>query len=120
MIAPYAGAKHVPFPDASVIASGALLILAGSLVALGVKPKIGAAAIITFLATVSPAIHNFWAAEDPQEGAQEVFHFTKNMALLASALALMGVEEPWPLSVSLERPGRFERIVNTARRKLAA
>jgi hypothetical protein len=29
----------------------------------------------------------------------EMINFSKNMALLGSALALMGVDEPWPASV---------------------
>jgi hypothetical protein len=32
-------------------------------------------------------------------------HFTKNVALPGGALALMAVQEPWPESVPLRRPG---------------
>jgi putative oxidoreductase len=116
----YAGAKNVPQPEAAVIASGALITLGGSLIALGVKPQLGAAAVIAFLASVSPVMHNFWAEEDPNQKMQDMIHFSKNMALLGSALALLGVEEPWPLSVPVDRPGRLERVVDIARRKIAA
>jgi hypothetical protein len=30
-----------------------------------------------------------------------MIHFSKNMALLGAAIALMGVDEPWPASVPL-------------------
>jgi putative oxidoreductase len=118
-IAQYAGAKHVPLPEASVVASGVLLLLGGTLIALGVKPKVGAAAIVTFLAAVSPAIHDFWAIEDPQQEMQAMVNFSKNMALLASAVALMGVEEPWPLSIAAEQPSRMEKVVGMVKRLAA-
>jgi len=45
-------------PDAGVIATVALTV-GGASIVLGVKPKLGAAAIIGFLAGVSPIMHNF-------------------------------------------------------------
>jgi putative oxidoreductase len=118
--AQFAGAKKVPQPEAAVIGSGALLVLGGTLIALGVKPKLGAAAIVTFLSSVSPVMHDFWSQEDPDRKMQEMINFSKNMALLGSALALAGVEEPWPLSVHHERPNRVARIVKMARERIAA
>ena len=119
-MAQYAGAKNIPQPEAAVVASGALLVLGGTLIALGVKPKIGAAAIMTFLASVSPTMHNFWTQTDPNQRMQEMINFSKNIALLSSAMALMGVEEPWPLSVPSERQSGISRVVNRARKRLAA
>ncbi len=89
----YAGAKKVPAPDVAVILSGALLLAGGGSLLLGVKPKYGALAIAAFLAAVSPAIHDFWRAEDPGQRVNDQAHFGKNMALLGAALALMGAEE---------------------------
>lgn len=110
----YAAAKNVPQPEAAVIGSGVLLILGGTLVALGVQPKVGALAIMTFLASVSPAMHDFWAQEDPNQKMQDTIHFSKNMALLASALTLLGVEEPWPYSLSGEKPAPASRLLKIA------
>lgn len=109
-MAQYAGAKKVPQPESAVLLSGALLLLGGTLISLGVKPKIGAAAIMTFLAAVSPSIHDFWRQEDPNQHNQDMIHFTKNMALLGGTLALMGVEEPWPLSLAGTRPSAAKRV----------
>jgi hypothetical protein len=36
----------------------------------------------------------------------EMVNFTKNMALVGGAMALMGVEEPWPASVPVMQPKR--------------
>ncbi len=96
----YAGAKNVPNPDIAVTASGVAMAIGGASVILGLKPKVGTLAIIAFLAGVSPIMHNFWAIEDPNQRMNDMINFSKNMALLGAALALAGVEEPWPASIS--------------------
>jgi uncharacterized membrane protein YphA (DoxX/SURF4 family) len=101
----YAQSKNVPQPDLAVSASGLALIVGGASVLLGVKPKIGTLAIIVFLAGVSPTIHNFWKVEDPAQRMNDMTNFSKNMALLGAALALLAVEEPWPASVPAVRTG---------------
>lgn len=118
-MAQYASAKGVPMPEAAVIGSGALVAVGGALVAMGIKPKLGAAMIIAFLASVSPSIHDFWTAQDPNQEMQDKNHFAKNMALLGAAVALMGVEEPWALSIPVDRPKPASRVLSFAR-KLAA
>jgi putative oxidoreductase len=119
-LAKYAGSKHVPDPERAVIVSGALLLLGGSLISLGVKPKLGAAAIMMFLGAVSPTMHDFWAQHDPGRQMQETVNFTKNMALLGSALALMALREPWPLSIPVGRPHGMARFLQMARQAMAA
>ena len=86
-LAQYAKAKHVPVPDAAVIASGVALALGGASIAFGWKSKLGAASVIGFLAAVSPSIHNFWADADPNQRQNNIAHFGKNLALLSGALA---------------------------------
>jgi len=103
-MAQYAKAKNVPAADVAVPATGAALVIGGASILLGIKPKLGALAIIGFLAGVSPSIHNFWAIEDPNQRINEMINFSKNLALLGAALALMGVKEPWPASVPVAQP----------------
>jgi putative oxidoreductase len=98
-LAGYAGSKNVPNPELAVLASGIALAAGGASIILGAKPKLGTLAILGFLATVSPTIHDFWSVADPQQKQNEMINFSKNMALLGAALALAGVEE-WPLSVA--------------------
>ena len=97
----YAKAKNVPLAEAAVTATGVALIAGGGSILLGVKPKLGAAAIAGFLAGVSPVMHDFWQVEEPNQRMNEMINFGKNMALLGGALALMGVDEPWPASVPI-------------------
>ena len=120
MLSQYAAAKKVPLPDVAVMASGAMMIMGGASILSGVKPKWGALAIMGFLAGVSPMIHDFWSHQDPNQRQAEMVNFTKNLALLGGALALMGVEEPWPMSVPVAQPNALERARRFARRKIAA
>jgi putative oxidoreductase len=116
----YAGAKKVPAPDAAVAVTGGLLLLGGTSILLGIKPKLGGAAIIGFLAGVSPIMHDFWRAEDPNQRMNDMINFSKNMALLGGALALMSVEEPWDASVPVAQPNTVDRVRKFVRRQLAA
>ncbi len=118
-LAEYAAHKHVPKPDAAVRVSGALLAIGGTSLLLGLKPKLGAAAVIGFLAAVSPTINNFWAEDDPQTRQNQTVHFAKNLALLGGALALAAVEEPWPASIHKKRT-LFGKAKKTAWKVLAA
>ena len=120
MLAQYAAAKKVPLPDVAVMASGAMMTVGGASILTGVKPKWGALAIMGFLAGVSPMIHDFWSHQDPNQRQAEMVNFTKNLALLGGALALMGVEEPWPVSVPVAQPNALQRARRFARRKIAA
>jgi len=51
-MAEYAGVKKVPKPEIAVQATGAMLILGGTSILLGIKPKLGTLAVIGFLAGV--------------------------------------------------------------------
>jgi uncharacterized membrane protein YphA (DoxX/SURF4 family) len=88
----YAEAKHIPQADAAVIATGIAMVAGGASLALGLKPKFGAASVIGFLAAVSPTMHNFWSENNPRERQKSMVDFGKNMALLSGALALAGAE----------------------------
>jgi len=115
-MAPYAGAKGVPNPETTVTLTAIPLLVGGASILLGVKPKYGAAAILGFLAGVSPIMHDFWRNEDPNERQANMINFMKNAALAGGALALMGVEEPWEASVPVGQPGFGKRLKKMARR----
>ncbi len=116
----YAAAKNVPMADLAVTASGAALLLGGTSILLGLKPKVGTALIAGFLAGVSPVMHDFWRAEDPQRRMQDMIDFSKNAALLGGALALMSIEEPWPASVPAQKTSTTTKLRRIARQAIAA
>lgn len=118
-MAAYTAQKGVPAPETAVTLTAVPLILGGSSLLLGVKPKVGALAILGFLAGVSPIMHDFWRNEDPNERNNNMISFMKNVALAGGALALLGVEEPWEASVPVAKPSLLKRT-RTAVRKLVA
>ena len=116
-MAAYTASKGVPKPELAVTASALPLIVGGTSMLLGVKPKLGAIALLGFLAGVSPVMHDFWRNEDPNERTNNMTSFMKNLALAGGALALFGVEEPWEASVS--KPTLAQKV-RKATRQLAA
>jgi len=115
-LAAYARAKGVPQPELAVTLAAVPLLIDGASVLLGVKPKLGAAALLGFLAGVSPIMHDFWRDEDPDTRMNNMIMFMKNMALAGGALALMGVEEPWEASVPVGKPSLGDKMRNLSRR----
>jgi len=114
----FAEAKGVPGPTIAVRATGAMLIAGGASILLGFKPKLGATALIGFLAGVSPIMHDFWN-EDAEQRMNDIINFTKNLALVGGAAALMSVEEPWPASLS-PQPTARQRARRMLRESIAA
>jgi len=118
-LAQYAGAKQIPAAEAGVTVSGLMMLAGGASILLGLKPKLGAAAIVAFLSGVSPLMHDFWNVDDPGQHMNDVINFSKNLALLGAALFLIGVEEPWPASIAASRRSAPQRVVDFARRLAA-
>lgn len=113
---PYAKAKGVPAPELAVVLSALPLLAGGTSLLLGVKPKLGALAVVGFLAGVSPVMHDFWRNEDPEERTANQIHFLKNLALAGGALALMGVDEPWEASVPIAERSLLDDFMEVSRR----
>ena len=115
-----AQSKNVPMADLAVDLTGAAMVAGGTSILLGVKPKLGTAAIAGFLLGVSPIMHDFWKEEEPEQRMNQMINFTKNMALAGGAMALMAIEEPWPVSTPVEKRSRLQRVFRLARNKVAA
>ena len=109
-LAMYAQAKGVPNPELAVTISAFPLLIGGTSLLLGVKPKLGAMAILGFLLGVSPVMHDFWRNEDPNERTNNMINFMKNLALAGGALALMGIDEPWEASVPVAQPSLKHKL----------
>jgi len=114
----YAGVKGVPQSDLAVRFTGTMLIAGGASILLGFKPKLGAVARIAFLGGVSPVMHDSWN-EDAEQRMNDMINFTKNLALLGGAAALMVVDEPWPASVT-PQPTARQRARRMLRESIAA
>jgi putative oxidoreductase len=116
----YAAANGVAAPETAVPASGAMILVGGLSVMAGVKPRQGLALIVGFLVPVSLQMHRFWEIDDPSRRMSETINFSKNMALVGAALALMQLSEPWPVSVDAARSPDEEMYVRLGGRDLRA
>lgn len=94
----YAKYKGVPLAGAGVIVSGLLLITAALTLLSGKFPEVGVAALVVFFVPVTFMMHNFWAVAQEQQMA-EMVNFSKNLALMGSALMFLGIKKPWPFSL---------------------
>ena len=99
MMAGYSQSKGIPSPKAAVVFSGLLLLIGGLSILLGVYPTVGTLALVLFLVPVTFMMHAFWKVKDPMARMGETVNFTKNLALLGAALMLLGVPQPWAVSL---------------------
>lgn len=95
----YAQYKKVPMPGAAITLSGVWLLLTGFSIVLGIRPVIGLWMAVLFLLFVTPKMHDFWAATDPNARMGDWVNFQKNYALLGAALMLLALPTPWPYSL---------------------
>jgi uncharacterized membrane protein YphA (DoxX/SURF4 family) len=84
----YTASKDVPCPELTLQGSGLLLIASGLSLGLAVKPKLGAAGIVLFLAAANTKMHNFWTKPDLDRRYKELANFSKNLALIAATVAI--------------------------------
>jgi putative oxidoreductase len=97
-MADFTKAAGVPLPDIAVVGTGLLLFVAGFSFLTGYQPLIGIAAAVLFLIPVTLMMHAFWNMQGPAR-ASNLVNFTKNAALLGSALMFLLIPRPWPLSL---------------------
>ena len=116
----FAAAKGVPAPERAVQATGALLLAGGLSIAAGLKPRQGLAAVVAFLIPVSLQMHRFWEEQDHERRQAKMINFTKNMALVGAALAMMQIEEPWPASLDAAFAADEEMYIRLGGRDLRA
>ncbi len=100
-LAQYAAHKGVPAPRLSVLSSGAVLVLGGLSIVLGILPLVGGAVVAAFLLGSAVLMHDFWAVPEDQQ-QDEMTQFLKNAALSGGAIAFAALAgQTWSLSVGL-------------------
>ena len=116
VVAPFA--EFVPgmptTPEDAVRLNGAVQFTAGSLLALGIVPRLSALAIAATLVPTTAAGHRFWEVEDEKERAQQRIHFLKNLALFGGLLIAAGDTAGRP-----SLAWRSRHAVRSARRDVA-
>ncbi len=100
--------------EQAVRISGAVQVVAASLLAVGRLPRLSALAIAATLVPTTLAGHRFWEAEDDKDRAQQRIHFLKNVSMFGGLLIAAGDTAGRP---SLAWRGRH--AAKTARREVA-
>lgn len=84
----YARMYRVPAPELTVPLSGLMAVLGGLSVAFGIWGDLGALLLVAFLLPVAFYMHAFWKESDPQQKANQMAHFLKNISMAGGALVL--------------------------------
>jgi putative oxidoreductase len=84
----YARMYGVPAPEVTVPLTGLMAVLGGLSVVLGIWGDLGALLLVAFLLPVAVYMHAFWKETDPQQKANQMAHFMKNISMVGGALAL--------------------------------
>jgi putative oxidoreductase len=88
--APRAAELGVPLePELAVRINGATMLVAGVALAVGVRPRLAAAALAATLVPTTLAAHAYWRVADPAARRQQRIHFFKNVGLFGGALLVM-------------------------------
>jgi len=94
----YMASKGMPLVPLFLVAAILIEVLGGLSVLLGLKAKIGAAALIVFLIPASLIFHNFWTLEGMEQQIQMIM-FMKNIAIIGGLLLVIGLGSG-PLSLN--------------------
>ncbi len=81
--------KAVPLPDNDelvVRGNAAVQVVGGTLLALGIAPRLSALALAASLVPTTVAGHWYWAIEDPALRKQQRIQFHKNLAMIGGLL----------------------------------
>jgi putative oxidoreductase len=81
----------LPQPELLVRLNGGGMAVAGTALALGIKPRLSGLALLALLIPTTVVGHPFWNEEGPARRQQEV-HFLKNVSMAGGLLALIASE----------------------------
>jgi uncharacterized membrane protein YphA (DoxX/SURF4 family) len=83
-------ARRVPYlpedPEQLVRINGAVMLGAGTMLALGRAPRLSALLLAGTIVPTTLAGHRFWEEDDPQTRKQQQVHFFKNVGMLGGLL----------------------------------
>ena len=78
--------QGAPAPQLTVPLTGAVIIVSGLAVILGVFADLAALLLAGFLFLTCSIMHAFWKLDDPQMRQMDQIHFSKDLALAGAAL----------------------------------
>jgi putative oxidoreductase len=82
-------AAGIPRPEQAVVLNGAVMIVAGLLLGLGIAPRLAAALLIGSLVPTTIVGHPFWKEEPGPEREKQMLQFLKNLGLIGGLLMVL-------------------------------
>ena len=82
-------AAGIPRPEQAVVLNGAVMVVAGLLLSLGIAPRIAAALLIGSLIPTTIVGHPFWKDEPGPEREKQLLQFLKNLGLIGGLLMVV-------------------------------
>ena len=79
----------LPEPEKMVRLNGMAMVVAGSALGLGIKPKLAALVLLGSLVPTTLAGHRFWEEESEQGRRAQETQFLKNLGLMGGLLILL-------------------------------
>lgn len=101
----YAASQGIPMANILVPFSGALALVGGLSILLGLYARVGALLIIMFLVPVTLTMHNFWSVTDPTMHQMQMIQFMKNLSMLGGAM-IVAFYGAGPKSLDHKRPSK--------------
>jgi len=86
-------AAGIPKPRQATILNGALMVVAGSMLALDIAPKLSAALLAGLLIPTTFVGHPFWKEQNPRDRANQQVHFLKNLVMLGGLLTVLAEKD---------------------------
>ena|SRR5437763_1366735 len=85
-------AAGIPKPREATLLNGAVMMVAGVMLALDIAPKLAAVLLAGALIPTTLVGHAFWNEEDLGNRATQRIHFLKNLAMLGGLLTVLAEE----------------------------
>lgn len=84
-----ADALNLPEPATMVRVHGGVNLIGGIMLALNIKPKLAALALVGNLIPTTLGGHRFWEQDDPGAKINQMVHFMKNVSLVGGLLGVL-------------------------------
>ncbi len=82
-------ALGIPEPETAVKVNGLTMVIGGTMLGLGIFPRLAAAALFASLIPTTIAGHPFWKETEEGPRKQQQTQFTKNLGLLGGLLLVL-------------------------------
>ena len=79
----------IPEPELAVKVNGLAMLVGGSMLALGIAPKLAALGLAAVIVPTTYVGHRFWEIEAEGDRRMQQIHFLKNLGLLGGLLLVL-------------------------------